>query len=164
MPSRGQSYLESPRLADVARMLNAAVDQLRGGGDATKVALVLDQPDVLLAAAGTGDGVTSASLRELVLDLREVSLPFFLLQLLFMGACRRGNWARAGHAATIPRDGRHQRIYMLGTQGSHKIYRKSTRRFSPCRRTSRWSPRRPRRWRRSTPRSCCRRRTRRRRC
>lgn len=35
---------------------------------------MLDQPDVWLAAAGAGDGVASGSLRELVLDLREVSL------------------------------------------------------------------------------------------
>lgn len=81
-----QSYLESPRLADVARALHAAVERLRGrgggGGGAAaaaetktteKIVLVLDQPDALLAAAGAGDGVTSASLRELVLDLREVS-------------------------------------------------------------------------------------------
>lgn len=46
--------------------------ELAGGGG-EKVVLVLDQPDAWLAAAGAGDGVTSSSLRELVLDLREVS-------------------------------------------------------------------------------------------
>lgn len=85
-PGRGQLYLASPRIADVARTLNAAVDQLllqqqqqqqqhasgsaRGSG---KVVLVLDQPDMLLAAAGDGDGVTSESLRDVILGLRDVS-------------------------------------------------------------------------------------------
>lgn len=71
---RGQAhvFLESPRFADVAGTLHAAVDQA-GQSGGKKVVLVLDQPDAWLAAAGTGDGVTSGSLRELVLDLREVS-------------------------------------------------------------------------------------------
>lgn len=81
---RGQTcFLDDPRLAAVARALGAAVDQLRGHGDGGgDVVLVLDQPDVLLAAAGPGYGVTGASLRDMVLDLREVSflppLAFFL--------------------------------------------------------------------------------------
>lgn len=57
-------------MADVAKSLSAAVDQLCAQGG--KVVLVLDQPDVWLATAGAGDGVTSGSLRDLVLDLREV--------------------------------------------------------------------------------------------
>lgn len=69
---------------DVARTLNAAVDRLQaaasgGNSGGAKVVLVLDQPDVLLAAAGAGDGVTSASLRDVVLDLREVSLGGFVV-------------------------------------------------------------------------------------
>ncbi|KAJ4417597.1 hypothetical protein N0V82_006070 [Gnomoniopsis sp. IMI 355080] len=67
--AQGHVYLESPRMADVAKSLSAAVDQLSAVGG--KVVLVLDQPDVWLAAAGAGDGVTSGSLRDLVLDLRE---------------------------------------------------------------------------------------------
>lgn len=74
------TYLESPRLADVARDLHAVVDQAQAAAARraahNKVILVLDQPDVLLAAAGPGDGVTSTALRELVLDLREVSFAF----------------------------------------------------------------------------------------
>lgn len=67
--------LDSPKLTSVSQALNAAVDQLRGGSEGKEqpLVLVLDQPDVLLATAGPNDGVTSASLRELVLDLREVS-------------------------------------------------------------------------------------------
>lgn len=57
-------------MADVAKSLHAAVDQLCAAGG--KVVLVLDQPDLWLATAGTGDGVTSGTLRDLVLDLREV--------------------------------------------------------------------------------------------
>lgn len=55
---------------DVAKVLSAAVDQLSAAGG--KVVLVLDQPDLWLAAAGPGDGVTNGSLKDLVLDLREV--------------------------------------------------------------------------------------------
>lgn len=68
------TYLESPRLADVARTLHAVIDaQTVGRGQQAKVILVMDQPDLLLAAAGPGDGVTSTGLRELILELREVS-------------------------------------------------------------------------------------------
>lgn len=72
----GHGYLESPRVADIARALNAAVAQLEvtaaRGGMAGKVVLVLDQPDVLLAAAAADeDGATSMALRDVVLDLRE---------------------------------------------------------------------------------------------
>lgn len=63
-------YLDSPRLADVARVLGAAVERLRAAGG--KVILILDQPDVLLAAASPGDGVTVTAWKDLVLGLREV--------------------------------------------------------------------------------------------
>lgn len=73
----GHGYLESPRVVDIARALNAAVAQLEvaaRGSMAGKVVLVLDQPDVLLAAAAADeDGATSMALRDVVLDLREVS-------------------------------------------------------------------------------------------
>lgn len=70
--TRQVTYLESPRLTDVARALHAVVEAQTARSQA-RVILVLDQPDVLLAAAGPGDGVTSRALEELVLDLREVS-------------------------------------------------------------------------------------------
>ncbi|ROW10184.1 hypothetical protein VMCG_01688 [Cytospora schulzeri] len=68
----GYGHLESPRAADIARTLNAAVAQLEAArGMAGKVVLVLDQPDLLLAAAAAEDGTTSTALRDVVLDLRE---------------------------------------------------------------------------------------------
>ncbi|KAJ4386229.1 hypothetical protein N0V93_009122 [Gnomoniopsis smithogilvyi] len=67
--AQGHAYLESLRMADVAKSLSAAVDQLCAQGG--KIVLVLDQPDVWLATAGTGNGVTSGNLRDLILDLRE---------------------------------------------------------------------------------------------
>lgn len=77
------SYLDSPRLADVARVLHAAVGSLGHGREGpANVVLVLDAPDAWLAAGG--DGVTASALRDLVLDLREVSL---LLLLNFFYRC-----------------------------------------------------------------------------
>lgn len=67
-------YLDSPRLADVARVLGAAVERLRAAGG--KVILILDQPDVLLAAASPGDGVTGTAWKDVVLGLREVGFHF----------------------------------------------------------------------------------------
>lgn len=65
-------FLESPRIADVAKMINAVI-QKQQQQQQRRIVLILDQPDVLLAAAAAGDGVNSGSLRDLVLDLREVS-------------------------------------------------------------------------------------------
>ncbi|KAI7784624.1 hypothetical protein LA080_009561 [Diaporthe eres] len=62
-------YLGSPRLADVARVLGAAVERLQAQGG--KVVLILDQPDVLLAAASPGDGVTGTAWKDVLLGLRE---------------------------------------------------------------------------------------------
>lgn len=72
----GHGHVESPRVADVARTLGAAAAQLGAArGTAGKVVLVLDQPDVLLAAAAAEeDGATGTALRDVVLDLREVSV------------------------------------------------------------------------------------------
>lgn len=64
-------YLDSPRLADVAGVLGAAVERLQAAGG--KVVLILDQPDVLLAAASLGDGVTGTAWKDVLLGLREVS-------------------------------------------------------------------------------------------
>ncbi|KAG6367212.1 hypothetical protein INS49_001397 [Diaporthe citri] len=62
-------YLDSPRLADVARVLGAAIERLQAAGG--KVVLILDQPDVLLAAASPGDGVTGTAWKDVLLGLRE---------------------------------------------------------------------------------------------
>lgn len=64
-------YLDSPRLTDVATVLGAAAERLQAAG--SKVVLILDQPDVCLAAASPGDGVTGTAWRDVVLGLREVS-------------------------------------------------------------------------------------------
>lgn len=81
-------YLDSPRLADVARVLGAAVEKLQTAGG--KVVLILDQPDVLLAAASPGDGVTGTAWKDVVLGLREVSSPSshqgFLFDVARLGA------------------------------------------------------------------------------
>lgn len=70
--SSGHVYLDSPRIADVARVLHTAVDSLaQSGEEASKVVLVLDAPDAWLAAGG--EGITASAVRDLVLDLREVS-------------------------------------------------------------------------------------------
>lgn len=74
-------YLDSPRLADVARVLGAAVERLQAAGG--KVVLILDQPDVLLAAASPGDGVAGTAWKDVVLGLREVSSPLSHLGFLF---------------------------------------------------------------------------------
>lgn len=70
-------YLDSPRLVDVARVLGAAVERLQAQGG--KVVLILDQPDVLLAAASPGDGVTGTAWKDVLLGLREVSYCYPLL-------------------------------------------------------------------------------------
>ncbi|KAG8167407.1 hypothetical protein KVR01_003096 [Diaporthe batatas] len=64
-----QLYLDSPRLADAARVLGTAVEKLQAGGG--KVVLVMDQPDVLLAAASPADGVTGTAWKDVVLGLRQ---------------------------------------------------------------------------------------------
>ncbi|KAL1859695.1 hypothetical protein Daus18300_009414 [Diaporthe australafricana] len=69
---RGQGqhvYLDRPRLADVAKTLGAAAERLQATGG--KVVLILDQPDVYLAAASPGDGVTGTAWKGVVLGLRE---------------------------------------------------------------------------------------------
>jgi hypothetical protein len=65
-------YLDSPRLADVTRVLGMAVDKLHAAGD--NVILILDQPDVLLAAASPEDSVTVAAWKDVILGIREVRL------------------------------------------------------------------------------------------
>ncbi|KAF3768479.1 hypothetical protein M406DRAFT_344661 [Cryphonectria parasitica EP155] len=72
LPNRtSHTYLETPRLSDVARTLHAAIDQPLSSSTGP-VVLLMDQPDVLLAAAGgVAEGIDSWGLRELVLDLQE---------------------------------------------------------------------------------------------
>ncbi|POS78493.1 hypothetical protein DHEL01_v203099 [Diaporthe helianthi] len=64
-------YLDSPHLADAAKVFGTAVERLQAAGG--KIILILDQPDVLLAAASPGDGVTGTAWKDVVLGLREAS-------------------------------------------------------------------------------------------
>ena len=68
--SPGRDVLTSPRLQDLSRVLNAAIDGLQARSQG-KVVLVIDQLDFLLAATGE-DELTGNALRGMVLDLREV--------------------------------------------------------------------------------------------
>ncbi|KAI3398615.1 hypothetical protein diail_8963 [Diaporthe ilicicola] len=62
-------YLDSPLLADVARALGAAVERLQAASG--KVVLIMDQPDLYLAAASPGDGATGTAWEDALLGLRE---------------------------------------------------------------------------------------------
>lgn len=76
-PAAAQEALTSQRLEGIAQSLSVAVDQLRARGTGGKVIMIMDQPDLLLAA--TGDEVTGAALRDVLLDVREVSAISFTL-------------------------------------------------------------------------------------
>lgn len=75
MPSGAMGKEESkrtitrPAIAEAGKVLRAAVDEL--GAKGGKVVLVVDQLDLLLAAAGGEGGISSVQLRELLLELRE---------------------------------------------------------------------------------------------
>lgn len=94
-------YLDSPRLADVARVLAAAVERLQTAGG--KVVLILDQPDVLLAAASPGDGFTGTAWKDVLLGLREVSYfnPSRLLSDVGRFGATVGNTPSSGSISTL---------------------------------------------------------------
>jgi len=69
---KDQWVLASPAVTDVARILHAAVDALTAHSGGPRVVVVVDQLDLLLAAAGGEGGVSALALRELLFDLREV--------------------------------------------------------------------------------------------
>ncbi|TPX10712.1 uncharacterized protein E0L32_008281 [Thyridium curvatum] len=83
--STGAAILSaSSGLSGIGRTIHAAVDELLAssgaGGGQPKVVLVIDQPDLLLAATAgdesalrQGSAVTSGGLQDLLLDLRELS-------------------------------------------------------------------------------------------
>ena len=69
--------LPSLAVADVSKTLHAALDELLAKNK--KVVLVIDQLDFLLAATSDGNGPSvSSALKDLLLDLREVSCPIVL--------------------------------------------------------------------------------------
>lgn len=75
-PAAGEKWkrsLPSLAVADVSKTLHAALDELCQKNK--KVVLVIDQLDFLLAATSDGNGLVSSALKDLLLDLREVSHP-----------------------------------------------------------------------------------------
>ncbi|KYK59772.1 hypothetical protein DCS_00906 [Drechmeria coniospora] len=65
--ARKEAPLRSPALVDVRRAIEVAMAKV----NATKTVLIVDQVDALLAAAGPSAGVTSLSLQNMLLSLRE---------------------------------------------------------------------------------------------
>ncbi|TDZ46823.1 hypothetical protein CTRI78_v008934 [Colletotrichum trifolii] len=64
---KGRRTLRSASLPDIQRELDAAVADVSAPG--VKTVLIVDQPDLVLAA--TGDEVTGLGLRDMLLDVRE---------------------------------------------------------------------------------------------
>lgn len=71
--SPGSRVLASPTLAELRKQVLEAVTSLQHQGPGSKIVLVLDSPDLLLAASG--EAVTGAALQDVLLDVREVSPP-----------------------------------------------------------------------------------------
>ncbi|KDN61718.1 hypothetical protein CSUB01_04419 [Colletotrichum sublineola] len=65
--AKGRRVLRGARLPDIQRELEAAVADVSAAG--AKTVLVLDQPDLLLAASG--EGLTGLALRNMLLDVQE---------------------------------------------------------------------------------------------
>ncbi|KAI8295433.1 Elongator complex protein 6 [Colletotrichum sp. SAR 10_98] len=65
--TKGRRTLRGAKIPDVQRELEAAVADVSGGG--SKVVLVVDQPDFLLAA--TGEEVGGLAVKNMLLDLQE---------------------------------------------------------------------------------------------
>ncbi|KAK1590683.1 uncharacterized protein LY79DRAFT_515359 [Colletotrichum navitas] len=65
--AKGQRVLRGARLPDIQRELEGAVADVSAEG--AKTVLVLDQPDLLLAASG--EGLTGLALRNMLLDVQE---------------------------------------------------------------------------------------------
>lgn len=63
--------LSNSTLHELRKQLAEAVTQLRQQSQSSKIVLILDSPDLLLAA--TGKTMTGAALQDLLLDIREVS-------------------------------------------------------------------------------------------
>ncbi|KAK8070834.1 hypothetical protein PG997_011037 [Apiospora hydei] len=65
----GGKVLSNSTLLELRKQLTEAVTQLRQQGQGSKIVLILDSPDLLLAAAGKA--MTGAALQDLLLDIRE---------------------------------------------------------------------------------------------
>ncbi|KAK2026461.1 hypothetical protein LX32DRAFT_665289 [Colletotrichum zoysiae] len=66
-PAKGRRVIRGARLPDMQRELDGAVADVSAAG--AKTVLVLDQPDLLLAASG--EGLTGLALRNMLLDVQE---------------------------------------------------------------------------------------------
>lgn len=71
--SPGSRVLANPTLAELRKQVLEAVTSLQHQGLGSKLVLVLDSPDLLLAASG--ETLTGAALQDVLLDVREVSPP-----------------------------------------------------------------------------------------
>jgi elongator complex protein 6 len=69
--SKGGRVLPSATLQDLRRSLDESVAELQQQSPESNIVLILDSPDLLLAA--TGNKVSGEALREALLDIREVS-------------------------------------------------------------------------------------------
>jgi elongator complex protein 6 len=72
-PGHGKNgmVLSSPTLQDLSKLLNESIAGLQNQSPDSEVILILDNPDLLLAA--TGESISGEALRETLLDVREVS-------------------------------------------------------------------------------------------
>lgn len=66
----GQKVLLHPNLEAISRQIQQAVQQLNGQDDQSRVLLVIDQLDLLLATGGTQVGAVEVG--DMLLGLREV--------------------------------------------------------------------------------------------
>lgn len=68
----GGKVLSNSTLHELRKQLTDAITQLRQKTQSSKIIMILDSPDLLLAASGKG--MTEAALQDLLLDIREVSV------------------------------------------------------------------------------------------
>lgn len=105
--------LTSPSVAQLTQIIGDAIDKLaaagKDAGNKGRVVLVIDQLDFLLAAAEGAalgdDGISALALRELLLDLREVCVPF------------KHGWtesSRLANTISVPVDGRYNGPHAVG--------------------------------------------------
>jgi len=74
-PAPKRWTLTSPKADDVAKTLRAAVDEMKAQARGSRVVLVVDGLDFLVAAGGESNA--GQAVREMLLELREVRFTFF---------------------------------------------------------------------------------------
>jgi elongator complex protein 6 len=73
----GQRVLSSPSPKAVSAEIQLAIESLNAKDSSDRVLLVIDQLDLLLATEG--EKISSVEVGELLLELREVCCPFFIV-------------------------------------------------------------------------------------